>query len=215
MKKIVLSLLAVVVFVSLSFAKGAEVNVRAGLDFSGKAHLSSDYDMLFDGTDHIIGKNVTDDTNTNNGFSVSGEFLYKLGEKFKLGAGLEYLFPRKISEGLSVIKFAYIPVYITAQINPISKLNGIFAKLNLGYVASFDAGNIEKQESYKSKSGGIYYGIAAGYEFPFGLILDLSYSSYSSGAKFEYNEIDTVGWVKNDFTYTKIGLSAGYKFKLF
>jgi hypothetical protein len=65
-------------------------------------------------------------------------------------------------------------------------------------------------DASKDSTGGIYYGIGAGYEFPIGLIAGLSYDTYVSQTK--YSEAGE--WLKMDYTYHIITLNVGYKIKL-
>jgi len=83
----------------------------------------------------------------------------------KFGAGLQYLFPRKLDTNYDE-KLSFLPVYITAQINP---YRGFFIKGNLG--KNIYCGVDER--FLDDVSGGLYYAIGLGYEFSFGLIVEL------------------------------------------
>ncbi|MDR1434294.1 hypothetical protein [Candidatus Endomicrobiellum devescovinae] len=143
----------------------------------------------------------------------------------KFGVGLKYLLPTqaktdllKNNDGKSA-KFSYLPIYFTLQINPFVKSNeeylkGLFVKGDIGYNAYFSSNfkelfNDQGFSSTKDK-GGLYYAFGAGYEFPFGLVFDITYGIYKSS--FEASSRD--GKVKNDFTYSCVGLNVGYKFKI-
>ncbi|MCA6085821.1 hypothetical protein [Candidatus Endomicrobiellum agilis] len=128
-------------------------------------------------------------------------------EIVKFGPGFSYLFP--VSDGEE--SFSYLPIYFTIQVNPFINvldeyLHGLFVKGNIGYNALFDFENKDYNEYKFDKSGGLYCGISAGYEFPFGLLFDLGYYMYKSSMK--------TGVGTFDFTCTSIICNAAFKVKV-
>jgi hypothetical protein len=145
--------------------------------------------------------------------SLNVEYLLTLGcfsqslDFLKCGLGLGYLVPTKIDKAASNTKISYFPIYFTLQFNPLTRANdeylkGIFVKGNIGYNAYFSSDLKNAKDT-----GGLYYAIGAGYEFPFGALIELMYSEYDSSSKFDDGS-------KTNFTYSCVGLNVGYKFKI-
>ena len=178
MKKLVLLVVTAVVFMAgAAFAEG-EINVKLGLDVAGEASYSR-------------GGSV--DINT--GVNVQGEYLAVATDILKAGGGLQYLLPRN-QDGVSGDHgVSFLPIYATVEVNPIKPAKEVFFKANLGYGLAIPEGDGDTES-------GLYYAIGAGYNFPFGLILDISYAWH------------TITSGDADFTYSKIGLNAGWKFKI-
>jgi hypothetical protein len=184
MKKVVLAVFAALFLAGSAFAGDGttgEINVKVGVDVAG-----------------TFGGDFNGDTET--GFSAAAEYLYPVSSKFKVGAGVGYLFPREIDKSDGA-KISLVPIYAIAQVNPITEVPEVFFKVNLGY-NTFDVTDTDGAD----KLGGVTFGFGAGYEFPFGLILEAAYSYYTIGLD------DASGKVSGN--YSKFGLNAGYKFKL-
>ncbi|MDR3256116.1 MAG: hypothetical protein LBT18_00410 [Endomicrobium sp.] len=197
------SFFADTVLASFDFKK-SEVNVKVGVD-GGENNLKTELNL-----NNVI-RTADGRMDSEVGFSLAGEYLVPVSDIFKIGAGLEYLLPRKPDKNYE-IKFAYLPIYLTAQVNPFSSAKGVFFKGNVGYVVLFDTGKFKDQfvssVDYKKK-GGIYCAFGTGYEFPFGLVLELMYSYYRSEVK-----MTAVVEELNIIQYHKVGVNVGYKFKL-
>jgi hypothetical protein len=109
------------------------------------------------------------------------------------------------------------------QINPFVKSNeeylkGLFVKGDIGYSAysssNFKELNTSPESSINIKDkGGLYYAFGAGYEFPCGLVFDITYGIYKSSVEISEN-MENIDKVKIDFTYSCVGLNVGYKFKI-
>jgi hypothetical protein len=142
-------------------------------------------------------------------FSPNLDFL-------KGGLGLSYLLPTELDvKNPGDSKFSYLPIYFTLQFNPLvrvgdERFKGIFVKGNIGYNAYFSSGiknTIPAEHNVDVKEeGGLYYSMGAGYEFPFGAIVELTYSEYDSSIK--------INDKSDDITYSCVGLNIGYKFKI-
>jgi len=190
MKKLVLVALAVVLMASSAFAK-AEMKVKVGLETGGTisdSYGSNDMDM---------------------GFGVAGELLFPVGSMIKVGPGIGVSIAN-ISQDFYMKYFGItetltsIPIYATVEVTPIKAVPGIFFKGNLGLnIGSLSVSGPSGLVGSSSSGAGLYYGIAAGYDFPFGLFLEAMYSG--NGAA------ESGG---GTLTYSKVTLSAGYKFKL-
>ena len=189
-----------------ALAERGEINAGLGLALGGtvKAERSSSAGLGLSGSNSESAKL--------GGISLYGEYLYPVHEIVKLGGGLQYLVEREVADVDESPKFSYLPVYFTIQVNPINAAKEVFFKGNIGYsllfTDSWDAGygsGINRDEK-----GGFYYGISAGYEFPFGLVASISYDVYSSETKYSVGG----NYDKFEYTYGIIGLNAGYKFKI-
>jgi hypothetical protein len=96
-----------------------------------------------------------------------------------------------------------MPVYISAEISPISAVREIYFKGNMGYNVLFDY----DVTGFENASGGVYLGFGAGYVFDFGLMLELMYGYYYGSGETPYGG-------NMSLSYGKIGLSAGYRFNI-
>ncbi|MCL1972583.1 MAG: porin family protein [Endomicrobia bacterium] len=178
MKKLVLAVAAVVIMAGAAFAEG-EINVKLGLDVAGTYSVDGGRDI---------------DMNT--GVNIQGEYLAVASDILKIGGGLQYLLPRNADGVSGDAGLSFLPIYATVEVNPIKSAKEVFFKANLGY------GLVIPEDSDFSTESGLYYAIGAGYNFPSGLILDISYAwhAITSGDA--------------DATYNKLGLNAGWKFKI-
>ncbi|MDR1941638.1 MAG: hypothetical protein LBQ47_04870 [Endomicrobium sp.] len=143
----------------------------------------------------------------------------------KIGGGLQYLAPRKLDADNSP-KFSWLPIYATVQVNPIKAAPEVYFKGDIGYNIIADDDFEYTTEDYDSnivkgdteRKGGLYWALGAGYEFPFGLVLDLSYGFYYSTTevKYQYDFLGDVAREEHTFdnAYSKLTLSVGYKFKI-
>jgi hypothetical protein len=208
MKKILL-LLLIVLFVTANAY--SELNVKAGVDTFGALSF--------------LNKGNGGGRNTDIGYSAAAEYLYPVSGIIKIGLGAEYLFSRETKEELlddddtmgqlwSSYEFNYMPVYLTAKISLEETLEGLYLKGNIGYNVLHDLqlkstlnGHSLTSDFGSDHSGGIYFALGAGYEFPFGLLFDVMYSYYSDSFKFDvYSDI-----INGRSVYTKLGFNIGYK----
>ena len=202
MKKLVLVIAAVVFMAAAALA---EFNLRTSIDVSGDYEASTG------------GNSVSSDVNTS--FTLSGEYMRCVaGQYLKLGGGFEVLMPRTYErDTYHGYKFDdvfwYMPLYFSAQTNPLKPVPELFFRLNLGYnLIYFDTNwDIGSVRSIRY-NGGFYYALAAGWEFPFGLFADVTYAVYNSSVKYSYWYSSS--WYREtiDITYTRIGIGVGYKF---
>jgi hypothetical protein len=245
-KKILLSVIAAFFAAGNVFAIG-ELNLKGSIDVGGT--ISGDYTYSYSDNRGNKGSETEDISGGGSGISIAAEYLFPISGQFKAGPGLGYLTSRKTNltiDGNDLIDFkyntlnpsiSYLPIYITAQVNPIAARPEIFFKGNIGYSFFYlDLGesvenaftpddsenpeNIAYINTTETLNGGLYIELATGYEFPFGLILELSWASIKSSA--EYLTTLTVRDLQYratekrvyDFTYSKIGFTSVYKFKL-
>ncbi|MDR1952279.1 MAG: hypothetical protein LBQ37_02045 [Elusimicrobiota bacterium] len=241
MRKFLLTALALVFVVSNVFA-ASEINVKAGfdifdaLDGTMKTHSTLNYDDIT-----VSDKDYIDSISGNGtGYSLFSEYLYQpVNSKYKFGFGLGYILTNDVSLKISDNEakdsdksgirptLQYIPIYITVQVNPFDLAKGVFFKGNIGYSFFHLNWNKNFEELFgdsntrESLNGGFYGELAAGYEFSYGLILQLSYSFITSWAEYKFRTPgvdDITPWEANgkqtfNFSYHKIGISLGYKFK--
>ncbi|MDR2818475.1 MAG: porin family protein [Endomicrobium sp.] len=192
MKKIFLSLV-LAVFVSVgATASNGEINAKIGWDGRGKTK-----DLYKQGEEGKSGS----------GYSISAEYLTHIPKLdfLKFGAGLQYLFPRKLDTNYDE-KLSFLPVYVTAQINP---YRGFFIKGNLG--KNIYCGVDER--FLDDVSSGLYYAIGLGYEFSFGLIVEITHNKYECTGVFGKSVPSSYGYHGRLYCSKNI-LSLGYKFKI-
>jgi hypothetical protein len=239
MKKLVIAVCAVVMSVGSVFAVG-EVNVKAGLDigaggtFYGNSESKESQTLIADPSYSYSNKNINNVSGDTLGFTLGAEYLYPILSSLKIGAGFEYLVPRNANVRFdhSIPKFdekaidftvGYLPIYVTAQTNPLSAIPEIYVKGNVGYSMFFLNWNKDKKllfgdDTKETIGGGVYVQLATGYEFASGLILELSWTYITSSAEYKRDEgddfVDATYTEKYDLTFRKIGITAGYKFKL-
>lgn len=185
---------AIVAVAALMFLAGgafADLNVKVGMDPVGWGHL--DYD-----------KGSDKDGNSDFSGSAAVEYLYPVvGNMLKVGGGVEYLLPREI-DVKGDPKVSFLPVYASIQVNPLQKYAPeVFVKGNVGYAFLIDL----DLKNAKEEEGGLYFAFGTGYEFDFGLILEATYSFY-------YGSWESKPSNDVDFSYSKLGINVGYKFKI-
>jgi len=199
MKKLILKLcFAVMAVAFMSGAAFAEFNMRVSIDTPGtytakKNNVTKAYDF-----DSYVSA------------TFSGDYMKRVaGQYLSLGGGFEISIP-KVYEYTKIDDeaFWFLPVYFSIQTNPIPDI-GLFLKANLGYNVIFLDSAYSNHYSVTFK-GGLYYALAAGYEFPFGLIADITYAVYNGTAESKYSLLSPV--YERDYVYTRIAASIGYKF---
>jgi hypothetical protein len=229
-KRVVAALLTISMFtlcvgIALASDNFGELNIKAGFQFVGK--MGIEY------------KNPDPDeenkkVDLNNGVIITGEYVIPLEyfseiiDSLKFGAGLSYLLPRDVDKKDANISVSCLPIYFILQVNPFigaqnKVFRAIFVKGNFGYNALFDFENKNLINKYKiekneiDKTGGVYYGVSAGYEFHFGLIVDLGYYMCRGNIKINHTEV-SVGrsgyFASDDITCSNVTLNLGYKFKI-
>jgi hypothetical protein len=207
-------LIAMAVFVFQGVAFSGEINVKAGIDTVRGCKLAQ--------CNGDEGESVISTFEAASGFSLAAEYLEKVSDFIKIGWGAECVLPKIYDLGGINIKsnkhtmpshayaFVYAPIYLSIQAN---LTDDFFLKGNLGYVTYFNdlASAAYGLTSYDlTKSGGLYFAISAGREFLSGLILDLTYSYYSTSAALKNN----TDWLRSNTKFHRIALGVGYKFKL-
>ncbi|MDR3048872.1 MAG: porin family protein [Elusimicrobiota bacterium] len=228
MKKLGIAVLAIM-FLSVAAAFAApEISLRAGVDIAGNLGLDSKttisgFPYPFDS---LNGESKTDGNETASaGFNIGAEILFPIAGIVKVGGGFAYLPDREIGkekiEGLDKkMTLNALPIYATVQVSPFP-ISSLYMKGNIGVSIMGIKNGLEESLHQLNDSWdvtetfvGIYASIGAGYEFPFGLFAELAYDIHSASSK---NSL-SVGsiQIENDttYTYTKLGLTVGYKFKL-
>ncbi|MDR2427534.1 MAG: hypothetical protein LBD19_01110 [Endomicrobium sp.] len=199
-----------------------ELNVKAGVN------LCTDLNLKLNGTKSEDGEFGSKPCASFAGeFLVPAEHLVSSLDFLKFGVGLKYLTSAKIIPNAGFTfkgqsqKLSYLPIYFTLQINPFVRSNeeslkGLFVKGDIGYNAYFSS-NLKKVYNYDEvelsvkDKGGLYYAFGAGYEFPFGVVFDITYGVYKSS--FEWNSNNSKSY-KFKVTNSCVGLNVGYKFKI-
>ena len=198
MKKLVFALVTAIFISGAAFAasgSNGEINVKAGLYPFGGFTLE---DEVMPNV--YMNQKVVLEVS----FSFAAEYLYPLNDIFKVGVGLEYslgMVPKNKTTSLGDWKYTALPIYATVQTNPFIEKE-IFIKGNIGYVASPNVENAPDD----ALDGGLYWAVAAGYEFPIGLIVELSYSVQNAKTDY-FTGIDSL-------YFTRCGINVGYKFKI-
>jgi len=90
-----------------------------------------------------------------------------------------------------------MPLYATAQVNPIEKAKGFFLKLNIGYDVYFNVDIPDSNYALSigdnltiNQNGGFYWGIGVGYEFAFGIFAGLFYDAYAGSTDVELKNLE-------------------------
>ncbi|MDR2425617.1 MAG: hypothetical protein LBD46_00300 [Endomicrobium sp.] len=175
----------------------AEFNLRTSIDFQGEYKQ----------------KDVrTFDAETSATFS--GDYLRSiggLGDYLKIGGGFEVLIPRLYKYNSVEVDdvFWFFPLYLSIQTNPIRPVPELFFRFNLGYNLFYIDTNYDVSGWNETYTGGLYYAFVTGWEFQFGLFLDITYAFYNGNIKQERSFYATK---ESDFTYSRLGIGVGYKF---
>ena len=197
MRKIAVFMFLVVFCAQNAFA---DLNLKLGCNVFGNFKVSKDdsfssYDVVTSGSILIL------------------EYLTKVSEKFKVGAGTELMMGGRVDD--IELDFNYFPVvYTTVEFNPFEAAPGVFLKGNLGYNLAFSISTEDKffDSPYGNKKGGLHFALGAGYTFPFGIIAEAVYGYYNG----EYSLTDSHGAISKGISasYTKLGINIGYRFKI-
>jgi hypothetical protein len=223
MKKLVSAVLAVVFLSATAAFAAPEISLRAGLDVAGKMGLDVKT-SINDVKQPALTVDGSEDAST--GFSIGAEILFPIAHIVKVGGGIAYLPDRevgksKIAPNDKKMTVGAVPIYATVQVNPIP-LNGLYFKGNIGLSILMINNGLEDGLHIASSGEwdatttfyGIYASIGAGYEFPFGLFAELAYDIHSANQKDSVTISSVKFELDGTYTYTKLGLTVGYKFKL-
>ena len=158
------------------------------------------------------------------GYELTIETTREIYPNLELGAGISYqdhgstksLNDKDFDIKLDMPKFTSIPIYLTTKYNiPINSNIKPYLKADLGYSFNHNSGDLkftdyELGETIKVSSdikNGLYFGVGAGVEYN-NFVADLMYKI--NKAKFETST--PYGKTKDDFDYSRVTLSVGYKF---
>lgn len=158
------------------------------------------------------------------GYELTIETTREIYPNLELGAGISYqdhgstksLNDKDFDIKLDMPKFTSIPIYLTTKYNiPINSNIKPYLKADLGYSFNHNSGDLkftdyELGETIKVSSdikNGLYFEIGAGVEYN-NFVADLMYKI--NKAKFETST--PYGKTKDDFDYSRVTLSVGYKF---
>ena len=158
------------------------------------------------------------------GYELTFEATREIYPNLEFGAGISYqdhgstksLNDKDFDIKLDMPKFTSIPIYLTTKYNiPINSNIKPYLKADLGYSFNHNSGDLkftdyELGETIKVSSdikNGLYFGIGAGVEYN-NFVADLMYKI--NKAKFETST--PYGKTKDDFDYSRVTLSVGYKF---
>lgn len=158
------------------------------------------------------------------GYELTFEATREIYPNLEFGAGISYqdhgstksLNDKDFDIKLDMPKFTSIPIYLTTKYNiPINSNIKPYLKADLGYSFNHNSGDLkftdyELDETIKVSSdikNGLYFGIGAGVEYN-NFVADLMYKI--NKAKFETST--PYGKTKDDFDYSRVTLSVGYKF---
>lgn len=143
------------------------------------------------------------------GLGISFEVTDDVGANFSLGVGLEYQFPRRITEieGWKVTddrQFNFAPVYILLKIHPALVQNVPFGKIQVGYNVLYGGDKLYKFD--RTLHGGLHYGFGGGLILGDDAVIEVLFCIYQGSGK--------IGRVITEEEYSKISISCGYKFTL-
>lgn len=158
------------------------------------------------------------------GYELTFEATREIYPNLEFGAGISYqdhgstksLNDKDFDIKLDMPKFTSVPIYLVTKYNiPTNSNIKPYLKADLGYSFNHNGGDLkftdyELGETIKISSDikdGLYFGVGAGVEYN-NLVADLMYKI--NKAKFEVETPD--GKSKNNFNYSRVTLSVGYKF---
>ncbi|MDR1941508.1 MAG: hypothetical protein LBQ47_04205 [Endomicrobium sp.] len=189
--------LAVLAVMFVSGAAFAEFNLRTSFDFSGNIESKSPGYSYYNHSEDI-----------NPSATISGEYIRSVvGQYLKIGGGFEFMIPkfRDVDSYSSYHNDAifFLPLYLSLQTNPVQPVPELFFRLNLGYNIFFYDDSVGSAWDQK---GGLYYAFVTGWEFPFGLFVDLTYAFYNAS-------LESSRYINEyDITYSRVAVGVGYKF---
>lgn len=199
-------LLGMAVLSSLSMAEGTNVYIKAGTDIWQK------FDVLKDD-----GKKMTNEKSKDFSYEIALEATREIYPNFELGLGIAYqdngnpgdkTILSRPKQDIYMPGYTSIPVYITGKYNIPAEFYNIkpYVKMDLGY--SFNDNDDKMINNKKSLSvkvdDGAYFGIGTGLEYN-NFTTDVMYKITKS--KVKVGSMD-----KENFDYSRITLSVGYKF---
>lgn len=196
-----------------------ELNVKAGVNLCTGLNLKSTDTNFEDDKSEFVSKPCASFAGE---FLIPAEHLVSSLDFLKFGVGLKYLTSAKTIPVIVVderpLKLSYLPIYFTLQINPFVRSNeeslkGLFVKGDIGYNAYFSSNLKKAYEAYNNGKDkrGLYYAFGAGYEFPFGVVFDITYGVYKSSIEWNSNDSESY---KRKLTNSCVSLNVGYKFKI-
>jgi hypothetical protein len=203
---------------SLAGGKFGQVNIKAGIDL--ESTVRGKFEGKYGGFDVLEVEAQQSDL----GFALAAEYLSPLFfDLFKGGIGVQYAFPRTSwGEGPDYASgetesaratMSFLPVYAALQLHPVNSFQELFLRGNIGYVVCLTQDEKPKKPGVTKSptQGGLYWGVAAGFEFNWGLIVECSYSQ-----NYWKSTIEQTGQpdMELDLSYSKIGISLGYRLKL-
>lgn len=157
------------------------------------------------------------------GYELTIEATREIYPNLEFGAGISYqdhgstksLVDREYYVKLDMPKFSSVPIYLVTKYNiPTNSNIKPYLKADLGYSFNHNSGDLkftDYEKTIKISSdikNGLYFGVGAGVEYN-NFIADLMYKV--NKAKFE--AISSQGEkAKEDFDYSRVTLSVGYKF---
>lgn len=205
----------------------AETNVyfRTGADFEGKFKVIKDEEGDFTKKDA-----------DKFAWEIGVEATKEVYQGFELGLGVAYQDHGKpknyvyVDSGVDgyttefeTPNFKSIPLYLTTKYNFKAINNFIpYIKANIGYSFNDEDGSMKVidstdgtfKEDFKIENG-LYCGIGGGFEYN-NFTVDLMYQLNKAKAEISFydDEDNTTDKVKDDFDYSRVTLSFGYKFNL-
>jgi hypothetical protein len=206
---------------SLAGGRFGEINLKFGYEF--ESYIQGIAEFEFDMGSGVQKCEVRETQPTSSGIFLGLEYLYAIpfGSTssvlypgfLKIGAGVNYLFPRQSRSDVDrstmtseEVDFSLLPIYGIIQLNPTKVIPGLFAKGMAGYSLFTEWSSDEPV--WGDKKGGLHWGLAVGYECDWGLFVEYDYTQTHFACNMPSFNADT------NFTYSKSGLTIGYKLKL-
>jgi hypothetical protein len=163
-------------------------------------------------------------------YMIDGSKIIPALEPLTFGLGIKYLTRRRGDDGGiwdEGAALSCLPVYLVFQLNPFLQLDGLkkfYLKFDIGWIASVNL-NLKPQIEADLKEDkidgnaselnyGLYRAISLGYEFPFGLIFELSYNLYPLSFGQLCSEYDEINSYMIHLDYSVLGINIGYKLNI-
>ncbi|MGL6119475.1 MAG: hypothetical protein ACRC0V_03140 [Fusobacteriaceae bacterium] len=216
MKKILLGLLAVS---AVAFA--AEGDVAPASKFTTYLKVGVEVAPTYTSVSDTLAGTLSNGQSESVGFSLDGQFTYKIGKRFEAGLGLAYqkhakqqayeqvvgwVYGEDIEENRQQVSYDSIPFYAIAKINLNTSSVGItpYFFADFGYSLNTISTQAQPSEDLthsrtlasvdnQKVANGLYYGLGAGIEFS-DFTFEASYQVNTAKYTYTYSYTDSFGY---------------------
>ena len=196
MKKIILTVILLALFIAPTFASEA-----GDMEILGKVGYTLDTNVkLFYGGG--------DSGSTQKNFTLGTDFYFYVNSQVAMGFGVNHIFDSKAEYGYDD-KYGFTNVYLSVRPKmdlDSDILESIYFIAQAGYgFFRFDNDDSQEDLPAPSTNNGLYWGIGVGVEIVYDFFLEFMHS-------FNYGSVISEGSTY-DVTYSAFSINAGYKFR--